>query len=184
MTLYELISFGSLLILGGNAHCQNLPVTTYMRSAKARVSIQNGTSAGFWLGLLAHWKTGSLKRRLFAAQALSRSMGLAAPESHAPSETQMGMPSRCHPLRYLGPWRALRNQETATRQKRKDDTMSSSTTDKLKGRLKEAAGALTGDEDLKKEGQLDQATAKVKETVEKVIDKAKDLVGGQKKDDE
>ena len=62
--------------------------------------------------------------------------------------------------------------------------MSSSTTDKLKGRLKEAAGALTGDEDLKKEGQLDQATAKVKETVEKVIDKAKDLVGGQKKDDE
>ena len=49
--------------------------------------------------------------------------------------------------------------------------MSSSTTDKLKGRLKEAAGALTGDEDLKKEGQLDQATAKVKETVEKVIDK-------------
>ena len=62
--------------------------------------------------------------------------------------------------------------------------MSSSTTDKLKGRLKEAAGALTGDEDLKKEGQLDQATAKVKETVEKVIDKAKDLVGGQKKDDD
>ena len=62
--------------------------------------------------------------------------------------------------------------------------MSSSTTDKLKGRLKEAAGALTGDEDLKKEGQLDQAAAKVKETVEKVIDKTKELVGGQKKDDE
>ena len=58
--------------------------------------------------------------------------------------------------------------------------MSSSTTDKLKGRLKEAAGVLTGDEDLKKEGHLDQTTAKVKETVEKVIDKAKDLVGGQK----
>ena len=62
--------------------------------------------------------------------------------------------------------------------------MSSSTTDKLKGRLKEAAGALTGDKDLKKEGQLDQSAAKVKETVEKVIDKAKDLVGGQKKDDD
>jgi uncharacterized protein YjbJ (UPF0337 family) len=62
--------------------------------------------------------------------------------------------------------------------------MSSSTTDKLKGRLKEAAGALTGDEDLKKEGQLDQATAKVKESVEKVIDKAKNLVGGQKKGDD
>jgi len=62
--------------------------------------------------------------------------------------------------------------------------MSSSTTDKLKGRLKEAAGALTGDEDLKKEGQVDQTAAKVKETVENVIDKAKDLVGGQKKSDE
>ena len=64
--------------------------------------------------------------------------------------------------------------------------MSSSTTDKLKGRLKEAAGALTGDEDLKKEGQRDQAAAKVKGAVDKVIDKAKDLVvvGGQKKNDD
>lgn len=59
--------------------------------------------------------------------------------------------------------------------------MSSSTTDKLKGRLKEATGALTGDEDLKKEGQMDQAAAKVKGTMEKAIDKAKDLIGGQKK---
>ena len=62
--------------------------------------------------------------------------------------------------------------------------MSSSTTDKLKGRLKEAAGALIGDEDLKKKGQLDQSAAKVKETVEKVIDKAKDLVGSRKKDED
>lgn len=68
--------------------------------------------------------------------------------------------------------------------KHKEDFMSSSTTDKLKGRLKEAAGALTGDEDLKKEGQRDQAAAKVKGAVEKVIDKAKDLVGGQKKNED
>ncbi len=60
--------------------------------------------------------------------------------------------------------------------------MSSSTTDKIKGRLKEAAGALTGDKDLKKEGQRDQAAAKVKENMEKVVDKVKDLVGDRKKD--
>jgi uncharacterized protein YjbJ (UPF0337 family) len=60
--------------------------------------------------------------------------------------------------------------------------MSSSNTDKIKGRLKEAAGALTGDEKLKKEGQLDQAAAEVKETVAEVVDKAKELLGGGKKD--
>ena len=59
--------------------------------------------------------------------------------------------------------------------------MSGSTTDKIKGRVKEAAGALTGDKQLKKEGQLDQAAADVKETVENVVDAAKDLLGGKKK---
>ena len=59
--------------------------------------------------------------------------------------------------------------------------MSSSTTNKLKGRLKEVAGVLTGNEDLKKEGQRDQKAGKVKEAVEEVIDKAKDLLGGQEK---
>ncbi|MGI9589976.1 MAG: CsbD family protein [Myxococcota bacterium] len=62
--------------------------------------------------------------------------------------------------------------------------MSGSTTDKVKGRVKEAAGALTGDKELKKEGQLDQAAAEVKETVEKVVDAAKDLLGGKKKKDD
>ena len=64
--------------------------------------------------------------------------------------------------------------------------MSGSTTDKVKGRIKEAAGALTGDKELKKEGQLDQAAADVKEAVEDVVDKAKELLGGGKKgkDDE
>ena len=59
--------------------------------------------------------------------------------------------------------------------------MSSSTIDKLKGRVKEAAGALTGDQELKRKGQLDQSAAEVKETVEKVVDKAKELVGGNPK---
>ena len=57
--------------------------------------------------------------------------------------------------------------------------MSTSKTDKIKGRIKEAAGALTGDQDLKTEGQLDQAAADVKEKVEKIVDKAKDFIGGK-----
>ena len=59
--------------------------------------------------------------------------------------------------------------------------MSTSTIDKLKGRVKEAVGALTGDQELKRKGQLDQSAAEVKETVEKVVDKAKELVGGNPK---
>jgi uncharacterized protein YjbJ (UPF0337 family) len=54
--------------------------------------------------------------------------------------------------------------------------MSSSTTDKAKGRLKEAAGALTDNDKLRQEGKTDQAVGKVKETANKVIDKAKKLV--------
>jgi len=56
--------------------------------------------------------------------------------------------------------------------------MSSGTTDKMKGRLKEAAGALTDDKKLKSEGKADQAIGKVKNAAEKVLDKAKDIVRG------
>ena len=51
--------------------------------------------------------------------------------------------------------------------------MSTATGDKAKGRLKEAAGALTGDKRLKAEGKTDQLAGKVKGAVEKVVDKAK-----------
>jgi uncharacterized protein YjbJ (UPF0337 family) len=51
--------------------------------------------------------------------------------------------------------------------------MSSGTSDKIKGRVKEAVGVLTDDQHLKNEGKLDQATGKVKKAVERVIDKAK-----------
>jgi len=54
--------------------------------------------------------------------------------------------------------------------------MSSPTTDKAKGRLKEAAGALTDNDKLRQEGKTDQAVGKVKETANKIIDKAKKLV--------
>jgi uncharacterized protein YjbJ (UPF0337 family) len=54
--------------------------------------------------------------------------------------------------------------------------MSSGKTDELKGRVKEAAGALTGDAKLKREGRVDQTVGKVKQNAEKVIDKIKDAV--------
>ena len=48
--------------------------------------------------------------------------------------------------------------------------------DDAKGRVKEAAGSLTGDDDLKREGKVDQAGGKAKEGVEKVTDKVKDAI--------
>ena len=54
--------------------------------------------------------------------------------------------------------------------------MASGKSDELKGRVKEAAGALTGDEKLKREGKVDQAVGKIKQTVEKVVDKVKDAL--------
>ena len=46
--------------------------------------------------------------------------------------------------------------------------------DEAKGRVKEAAGDLTDDEDLKREGKTDRAGGKAKEAVDKVTDKVKD----------
>ena len=54
--------------------------------------------------------------------------------------------------------------------------MAGGKTDELKGRAKEAAGALTGDKKLKREGQLDQAAGKVKQKVEDAVDKVKELL--------
>ena len=42
--------------------------------------------------------------------------------------------------------------------------MGESKSDDVKGRVKEAAGVVTGDKDLEHEGKADQAGAKVKET--------------------
>ena len=42
--------------------------------------------------------------------------------------------------------------------------------DEGKGRLKEAAGSVTGDRDLKNEGKVDQAKATVKDKIDKVAD--------------
>ncbi len=47
--------------------------------------------------------------------------------------------------------------------------------DEAKGRIKEAAGSLTGDDDLKNEGKVDKAVGGVKDTVDKAADKVKDV---------
>ena len=54
--------------------------------------------------------------------------------------------------------------------------MSDGTADEAKGRTKEAAGALTGDDGLKREGKVDRATGTVKDKVGDASDKVKDVV--------
>jgi len=63
----------------------------------------------------------------------------------------------------------------------------SGTMDKARGRIKEAAGALTDDDSLRREGKLDQAVGKVKdaagkakEAAEKVVDRVRDTVTGKR----
>jgi uncharacterized protein YjbJ (UPF0337 family) len=49
-------------------------------------------------------------------------------------------------------------------------------TDVAKGRIKEAAGALTGSEKLRAEGRTDQAVGKTKQAVQKAADTVKKAV--------
>jgi uncharacterized protein YjbJ (UPF0337 family) len=48
--------------------------------------------------------------------------------------------------------------------------------DEAKGRVKEAAGDLAQDKDLKREGKIDRATGDVKEKVGDASDKVKETV--------
>lgn len=50
-----------------------------------------------------------------------------------------------------------------------------------KGRAKEGLGDAVGDKDLKREGQAEQAGEKVKEGIDKVAGKAKDLLDRDKR---
>ena len=54
--------------------------------------------------------------------------------------------------------------------------MNSHAGEDMKGRVKEAAGDLTGDADLKREGQIDQASAATKKAIDDVADALKDAV--------
>ena len=52
--------------------------------------------------------------------------------------------------------------------------------DQAKGRVKEAAGALSGNQRLKQEGKMDQAAGKVKSAATKTVDAVKNTVAGKK----
>ena len=54
-------------------------------------------------------------------------------------------------------------------------------TDKAKGRVKQAAGALANDKSLKREGKIDQIAGAVKDAVEGVVDTVKNAVTGHKR---
>jgi uncharacterized protein YjbJ (UPF0337 family) len=51
-----------------------------------------------------------------------------------------------------------------------------SNTDDLKGRVKEAAGDLTDNDRLQREGKVDQAAGKAKDVVDSVKDKVGDAI--------
>ena len=48
--------------------------------------------------------------------------------------------------------------------------------DKVKGRIKEAAGALTGNDRLRDEGKADQAVGKTEEAIDKTANAVKKVV--------
>lgn len=48
--------------------------------------------------------------------------------------------------------------------------------EEMKGRGKEAAGSLTGDDDLKREGKVDQKSASAKDKIGDAADSVKDAV--------
>lgn len=56
----------------------------------------------------------------------------------------------------------------------------SNTMDEAKGRMKQAAGDLTDNDDLKNEGKVDEFVAGVKDKVDDAADKVKDLFNRNK----
>ena len=47
--------------------------------------------------------------------------------------------------------------------------------DEIKGRIKEAAGDLTDNQDLKDSGKADKAAGKIKQGMERAVDKIRDV---------
>jgi uncharacterized protein YjbJ (UPF0337 family) len=59
--------------------------------------------------------------------------------------------------------------------------MSDHTSEEMKGRAKEAAGAVTGDRKLKREGKVDQTSASVKQKISEAAEAAKDAVNADRR---
>ncbi|MGA2927391.1 MAG: CsbD family protein [Solirubrobacteraceae bacterium] len=49
--------------------------------------------------------------------------------------------------------------------------MTAKNVDEVKGRVKRAAGVLTGDASLEREGRVDQARQTIKDAVDKILDR-------------
>ena len=54
--------------------------------------------------------------------------------------------------------------------------MSDGTFDDMKGRAKEAAGDVTGNDDLRREGKVDRASGSIKDKLDRLTDKIKDAL--------
>ena len=50
------------------------------------------------------------------------------------------------------------------------------TYDEQKGKIKEAAGEVTGDDEMRRSGKMDQAAGKAKDAVDSVRDKADEVL--------
>jgi uncharacterized protein YjbJ (UPF0337 family) len=70
-------------------------------------------------------------------------------------------------------WDTVSNNQ---RRQREVHRMEGGKSDRVKGRVKEAAGVLTGDKKLEREGKADQSAGKLKEGVEKIKKKAKKAI--------
>ena len=57
--------------------------------------------------------------------------------------------------------------------------MSAGTGDKAKGRIQKAAGELTNDQDLKDRGKINETSGKVKDGVEKGVNKVKNALNSE-----
>ena len=53
-------------------------------------------------------------------------------------------------------------------------------TDQAKGRIKQAAGDLTGDDELRREGEQDETAGKVKDKIDDAKDKANEVIDNVK----
>ena len=71
---------------------------------------------------------------------------------------------------------SFRTQPSRVAEDDPKEAMMAGEMDKAKGRIKEAAGALTDDDDRKKEGKADQAAGEAKEKVDKAKDWAEDKI--------
>src|ERR1019366_316752 len=126
------------------------------RRAGARGSVQERVLAGHPEGL-ARRELGSGRDRLPDRGPTARGAGRTngAPRAGPDASDR------------LAPWRLSAPASTDYKRSKMTDKH----IDEAKGRVKEAAGSLTGDKDLKNEGTVDQAKSSVKDTVDKVADK-------------